>query len=147
MVIGQRLRVGFLLLIVSLFLIEVALPKIVWCHHLQGTAHIEFRLSESGCPCDRCDESSEEARQGVLDRTSGQTSWQIKNCWHETIFSEVGRPSLQDPPQKTAGLKHLTVQNLLPVFHERWHTLAAPLPPASDHLFNCGLSPGEVFRC
>jgi hypothetical protein len=146
-ILRQRLRLGLLLLIVSLFLIEVALPKMVWCHHLQGTAHLEFRLSESECPCDRCEENSEEPRPGLLDRTLGQSSWKAKNCWHETIFSDVGRPSLQNPPQKIVSLKHWLVQCLSPVFPEKWDLVPASLPPASRHLFYCGLSPGEVFRC
>ncbi len=143
----KRIRAALLVMVLFLFLIEVSLPKVVWCHHSQGTAHLEFRPLESDCPCERCEEGPEQPELGFLDQTSGQSAWKAKNCWHETVFSDVGRPSLQSPPQKIMVLSHLTGLSLLAVFPEKNFIFAALLTPAPRYLFSCGLSPGEVFRC
>jgi len=143
----RRLRVALLVLILFLFLIEVSLPKVVWCHHSQGASHLEFRHSEADCPCEICEEGSGEPQQGLLDRISGQFAWKAKNCWHETVFSDVGLPSLQNPPQKIVVISHLTGLCLSAVFPEKSDIFAAMLTPAPRYLFNCGLSPGEIFRC
>jgi hypothetical protein len=143
----QRPIVSCLILVHLLFVMEAGLERMVWCHHHEGKAHLEFQISESACPCDEFDLKTARPVPSAPDQAYRRSSWKDMSCWHETIFSDVCRPSLQDPEKGSSITKQPLLEYLTAFLSAGRDIFAAPPSPASLHLFSCNRSPGEIIRC
>jgi hypothetical protein len=143
----QRPIVSCLILVHLLFVTEASLERMVWCHHHEGKAHLEFQISESACACDRFDPKAARPVPVAPEQTSRRASWKDMSCWHEPIFSDVCRPSLQDPEKGSSIIKQPLLEYLTAFSSEGKDIFAAALFPASSYLFSCNRSPGAIVRC
>jgi len=130
-----------------LFIIGILAPDVVWCHHLDGKAHLECMISDCACPCDPPPRLREKPSGAIPGPAFERILSKDTRCWHESVLPDVDRSSLQRSVGESAvsAYPEFLLRPALPSGPDVFSG-GAPISPPPP-LFAGGFAAIEALRC